>query len=194
MDKKRLIGTIIGVIMFAALIVSATYAWLSFTANVVNVTHQGTTLDYWLDFKKGNDLSDMPILISPTTSNTASLVLTAKRPKGSIADNITIYLTTTSTNSLSASGAVKYAICENECSSDFSNTTIRGVVKTGETDQTVSIFTGELSGTTNSSNNPEHKYYIYFWLDAETMNNSLLGQEFNGYIHAESTQDETNYG
>ena len=32
MDKRKLIGTIIGVTMFALLIVGATYAWLSFTA------------------------------------------------------------------------------------------------------------------------------------------------------------------
>lgn len=190
MDKKKLIGTIIGVTMFAALIVGATYAWLSFTATVTNATANGTTLNYWVNYAKGTDLSEMPILITPTTSTASSVTVTAQRPQGSIADNITIYLTTTSNNDLTTSGAVKYVICEGACDANFSGNTINSVTATS----TVAIYNGTLPGTTTSSSNATVTYNIYFWLDAETITNDHLGDTYSGYIHADSTQSQTNYG
>lgn len=195
MDKKKLIGTIIGVIMFAALIVGATYAWLSFTATVTNATANGTTLTYWVNYSANDTdsdgeidhITDLPILTSATTSTAAEATLTAQRPQGSIADNITIYLTTTSTTSLTTSGAVKYVICETSCDANFSGNTINSVTAAS----TVSIFTGTLNGTTTSDSNETHTYKIYFWLDAATITNSHVGQSYSGYIHADSHQEQS---
>ena len=186
MDKRKLIGTIIGVTMFAALIVGATYAWLSFTANVTNTTSNGSTLNYWVNYAKGEDLSDMPILINPTTSTASKVTVTAQRPKGSIADNIKIYLTTTSSNGLTTSGAIRYVICEGECNANFTGNTINSVTATS----TVNIFTGTLPGTVDSTSNATVTYNVYFWIDAETITNRHLGHTYAGYIHADSTQNE----
>ena len=43
MDRKKLIGTIIGVIFFVALIAGATFAWLTFNANVTNGNYNVST-------------------------------------------------------------------------------------------------------------------------------------------------------
>lgn len=190
MDKRKLIGTIIGVIMFAALIVGATYAWLSFTANVVNTTTTGTTLNYWVNYAKSTDLlSDMPILSNSTTTTASKVTVTAQRPQGSIADNITLYLTTTSTGTLTTSGAVKYVVCEGDCTSTtFSGYTIGSVTAAS----TVSIYTDTLPGETTSSSNDTVTYNIYFWIDVATLVNDHLGQTYEGYIHADSTQNTTN--
>lgn len=190
MDKKKLIGTIIGVTMFAVLIVGATYAWLSFTATVTNSTANGTTLKYTVNYVKGTDLSDLPILVTPTTSNAAHVTLTAQRPTGSIADNIKIYLTTTSSNTLTTSGAVKYVICEGSCNASFSGNTIKSVTAKS----TVNIFSGTLPGTTTGTSNATVTYNVYFWIDAATVTNSHMGQAYAGYLHADSTQSTTNYG
>ena len=190
MDKRKLIGTIIGVMMFAALIVGATYAWLYFTANVTNTNTSGSTLTYWVDYEKGTAISELPILDAPTTSNTSVTTITAKRPQYSIANNIKIYLTTTSNNTLTKSGAVKYVICENSCNATFSGNTIRSVT----TNSKVEIFSGSLSGTTASNSNTTHTYKVYFWLDAATLVNEHVGQSYSGYLHADSSQDTTNYG
>lgn len=190
MDKRKIIGTIIGVIMFALLIVGATYAWLSFTATVTNSTANGTTVAYWVKYEKGDSIQDIPILSSATTSTAAVVTVTAQRPQGSIADNITIYLTTTSNNTLTTSGAVKYVICETSCNENFSGNTIRTVTE----QSTVNIFTGNLQGTTTSASNPVHTYKIYFWLDAATITNTHINQTYSGYIHADSNQSTTNYG
>lgn len=193
MDKRKLIGTIVGVIMFAALIVGATYAWLTFTANVTNSTANGTTLKYIVNYGKGNDISDMPILVNGTTSTAAEVTLTAQRPQGSIADNIKIYISTNASASddvLSTSGAIKYVICETACNASFEGNTINSLT----TESTVEIFSGTLEGTTTSSTNKTHTYKIYFWLDAATITNSHLNKSYSGYIHADSTQNTTNYG
>lgn len=187
MDKRKLIGTIIGVTMFAVLIVGATYAWLTFTANVTNATANGTTLNYWVNYAKGTDLSEMPILVTPTTSTAAHVTLTAQRPKGSIANNIKIYLTTTNSNILTTSGAVKYVICEGACDANFADETINSVTETS----TEEIYSGTLPGTVSSDSNSTVTYNVYFWIDAATITIDHLNQEYQGYLHADSTQGPT---
>lgn len=193
MDKRKLIGTIIGVIMFAALIVGATYAWLSFTATVTNSTANGTTLKYTVNYGKGDDISDIPILVNGTTTTASEVTLTAQRPQGSIADNIKIYISTNASASddiITSSGAIRYVICETSCNATFSGNTINSLT----TESTVEIFSGTLEGTTASASNKTHTYKIYFWLDAATITNDHINKKYSGYIHADSTQSTTNYG
>ena len=189
MDKRKLIGTIIGIIMFAALIVGATYAWLTFTANVINATANGTTLTYWVDYEKGENITDLPILTSATPDNTSTATITAQRPEGSIADNIKIYLTTgTTTNNIYK--AVRYVICENVCQT-FDTNDIKSITDTAKQ----LMFSGKLNEENdNDPPYPVHTYTVYFWLDAATLTNEDVGKTFEAYIHAESTQDETTYG
>ena len=193
MDKRKLIGTIIGVLMFALLIVGATFAWLTFAANVTNATANGTTLKYTVNYGKGNDISDIPILSTGTTTTASEITLTAQRPLGSIADNIKIYISTNASQSddaLSTSVAINYVICETSCDENFAGNTI----ETLNTESTIEIFSGTLEGTTTSSTNKTHTYKIYFWLDAAKITNNLVGKKYSGYIHADSTQNPTNYG
>ena len=184
MDKKKIIGTIIGVIMFAVLIAGATYAWLTFNATVTNATYNGTTLNYWVDYSKGTDLSDIPILTSPTTENASFVKVTAKKPTGSIANNITIKLTTTSNGVLTKSGAVHYAICKGTCATNFTGAYQGTITSAG----TINLLTDNNITSTLS------EYYVYFWLDAATITTDHLGDDYAGYIHASSTQDTTNNG
>ena len=190
MDKRKLIGTIIGVIMFAALIIGATYAWLTFNARVTNTVANGTTLSYWVDYEKGEAINELPILTEATTQTAASATIKAQRPEGSIANNIKIFLTTTSNNTLTNSGTVKYVICEDECDTNFSGNTINSITATS----TIEIFSGLLNDENDTPPYPEHTYKVYFWLDASIVENEHIGQTFSAYIHAESTQDETIYG
>lgn len=192
MDKRKLIGTIIGVTMFGALIVGATYAWLSFNATVTNAAANGRTLNYIVNYTKGTNISDIPILGTPTTSTASLVTVKAQKPAGSIADNITISLTTTSTGLTTTSGVVKYVICEGACDANFSGNTINSVTATS----TVDIYTGTLPGTATTSGT-EVTYNIYFWIDAATLTNDHLttgNNQYAGYIHAKSTQSTTNYG
>lgn len=190
-----MLGGLIGILMFVVLVLGATYAWLNFSANIINGVVNGKTLNYWVNYAKGTDISNIPILVEPTTSTASHVTLTAQRPDGSLADNITIYLTTTSTNALTTDGVVRYVICEGACDESFSGNTINTVTSSG----TVSIYSGTLPGTlhyTKDENNviienDTITYNVYFWLDAETITNDHLNKSYSGYLHAASTQNPT---
>lgn len=64
MNTKKLIGTIIGVTLFAVLIAGATFAWLTFGTTVGANTYQGQSMNFIVDYTKGTDISYLPILDS----------------------------------------------------------------------------------------------------------------------------------
>lgn len=57
MDKKKLIGLIIGIILFAALIVGATFAWLTYAINVTNGNYNVETSCFDVNYENGADIS-----------------------------------------------------------------------------------------------------------------------------------------
>lgn len=181
MDKKKLIGTIIGVTLFAALIAGATYAFLTFTATVTNATYNASTMNFIVDYSKGTDISDLPQLTTATASTAKSLVVKAKKHTGSPDGDITIKLnTTTIEGTLGSDGVVNYAICKGACANNFS-----GAKKTGTvgTTGTIDLLTEALSTT-------EVSYYIYFWLDASKIKIEHIGKTYSGNISATATQTE----
>lgn len=116
MDKKKLIGTIIGVAMFAALIAGATFAFLSFTANTVNFTYYGNTMNFIVDYTKGTTVTGLPQvrgsvgnpgttfsasdLVDVTPNNVSKLVVIAKKHTNSVDGHLQIRFTTTSASTL----------------------------------------------------------------------------------------------
>lgn len=181
MDKKKLIGTIIGVTLFAALIAGATYAFMTFTATVTNATYNATSMNFIVDYTKGTDINNLKQLKTATPSTATSLVVKAKKHAGSPNGNITIKLTSTSTGTLTTGGIVNYVLCKGACSSF----TADNVKKTGTVTatSTVDLITEALSDT-------EVSYYVYFWLDANKITNDHLNQTYSGNINASATQTE----
>ena len=147
MSNKKLIGTIIGVIAFAALISGATFAWLTYAVNVTGGTYNGASTNFVVNYTKGTDISDVPILTSPTVSTARSLVVSANKTSTSVDGTLSITLTTTSSDILTTSGAIKYKACQGECADLTSN------VGTVTASGTVEIFSGALQSSATS-------YYI----------------------------------
>ena len=178
MSNKKLIGTIIGVIAFAVLISGATFAWLTYSVNVTGGTYNGTSTNFVVNYTKGTDISDVPILTSPTVSTARSLVVSANKTSTSVDGTLSIKLTTTSSDMLTTSGAIKYKACQGECADLTSN------VGTVTASGTVEIFSGALQSSATS-------YYVYFWIDAETFSNDHVGKTYSGYISAEAQQTQS---
>ena len=59
MDKKKIIGAIIGVTLFAVLIAGATYAWLSAAVDVNNGIYQASTGNFLIDYNGGIESFDV---------------------------------------------------------------------------------------------------------------------------------------
>lgn len=198
MDKRKLIGTIIGVLMFGLLIVGATFAWLTFTANVTNSNYIGTTVNYWVDYSGGTSLTDIPILISPNTTDATKVTVTAKIPSGSLADHVKLHLTTTSATNIlindngddkDGKHIVYYAICEGVCSSNLTEATIGTVdiSKYNASSKTIDLYTYTFTEE-EITNQTEKTFNIYFWLDAEEIEVRHLNLTYAGYIHASASQ------
>ena len=178
MSNKKLIGTIIGVIAFAVLISGATFAWLTYAVNVTGGTYNGASTNFVVNYTKGTDISDVPILTSPTVSTARSLVVSANKTSTSVDGTLSIKLTTTSSDILTTSGAIKYKACQGECADLTSN------VGTVTASGTVEIFSGVLQSSVTS-------YYVYFWIDAATFSNDHVGKTYSGYISAEAQQTQS---
>lgn len=180
MDKKKLIGTIIGVTLFAALVAGATYAFLTFTATVTNATYNATTMNFIVDYTKGTDITNLPQLKTATAGTAEHLEVTAKKHAGSPNGDITIQLNTTTIEApLDSTGVVNYAICKGACPDDFSGAKKGTISAIG----TIELFKEALSDEYVS-------YYVYFWLDASKMNNNHIGKSYSGYISATAIQTE----
>lgn len=186
MDKHKLIGTIIGVSLFAALIAGATFAFLTFSATITNGTYNGGTMNFYVDYTKGTDISYLPQLQEGTPETAASLVVNAKKNNNSIDGYMTIKLSTTSSDDLTTGGIVNWAICKGQCIGDFSAAKNSGVITAGgstTTPSTISLWTDDVIITEEGTD-----YYVYFWLDASKINSTYVNQTYSGYIHASAAQ------
>ena len=97
MNKRKLIGTIIGVIAFAALIAGATYAWFQNSLQVTTGTYDATTRNFIINYEKGNNItSPPPVLSTPTAVSgimeSFSPVKCANVPKSSFSSLINNFI------------------------------------------------------------------------------------------------------
>lgn len=191
MDKRKLVGTIVGVTMFAALIAGATYAFLTLTATVENGTYNGSSMNFLVDYTRGTDIDNVPQLTNATASQAKSLVVKAAKHAGSPGGDVTIKLNTLSNNAITSSGVLNYAICRGECQENFSNAR-KGTVTTGatlnaqgevESAAVIDMLTEPLEANAVS-------YYVYFWLDSAKITTEHIGKQYSGYISASAVQSE----
>ena len=184
MDKKKLIGTIIGVILFAALVAGATYAWLTiaFTAN--NANYNTKSKNFVVNFTKGDAIANLPSLGTPTKDTASSLVVKAYRPSTSAPGTLTIYLnnqSTTENNVIVTAGLLKYSYC---IGTNCTDEVFTANTKTVPTGAKVPLITNTTLNTSSTD------YTLYFWLDGEKINSTHAGKTFSGFISAEARQSE----
>ena len=112
MDKKKFIGTIVGVIFFVALIAGATFAWLTFNASVTNGNYAGSTLNFTYNYTTGTDVTKINILTATParnaiTAGTGYVALTASKPAGSAKASKFDLIMKKTTNEIGVSNVVK---------------------------------------------------------------------------------------
>lgn len=211
MDKKKLIGLIIGVLMFIALISGATFAWLTFTANFTNSAITGSSRDFTFTYASGTAVSDLVWTTSSPPRNviaeskgyiTVSATKAAKIPEAS---SFKIILKK-DTMDIKVADLVKYAVCRSNTASECSNeatttipTTVGGnwvsigsiTTETGDQilydDTTTFNVYSETQAVTGY-------YYVYLWLDSAVLTNDNFndahGKQIVGYVYAEAEQGE----
>ncbi|MBQ9854246.1 MAG: hypothetical protein IJO57_04355 [Bacilli bacterium] len=210
MNTKKLIGMVIGIILFAALIAGATFAWLSFTANITNANLTGSSRNFTFTYAQGTAISELlPLTQTPArnaiTSGkgyiTVSATKTANTPRAS---SFKLILNITETE-IGVPGLIRFAVCRHATASNCNNSVATAIPASGSTTGnfvavgTVNNTTGtqilynDTATFTNAGAATGH-YYIYFWIDASVINEDNLasaeGKKFAGHIYAEATQGE----
>ena len=262
MNFKKLIGTIIGVTLFAVLIAGATFAWLTFGTTIVsNNINAANTMNFLVDYTKGTAIDNIPMVDSTlvTPKDTASLVVVMKRHNNSPDGHGYVSLNTVSgdnadasKNTLTTKGIVRWAICRDtdieatgnqiddvcgdasttaeftaralntgkvtgkgttvllndaklqatKCTIDIATATTCTSIQAegGSATQTAQLPTSTgnitasslipptLYATSGKSEDAGVSYFVYFWLDGETISNSEKEQTYTGYIQAGANQ------
>ena len=188
MDKKKLVGTIVGVVFFVALIAGATFAWLTFAINVTNNTVSSGTMNFSVSYSNGNgSITNVPILGTATPTTASHVTITANKVSGSAPGNLTLYLNTTTAeiNDLIEDGAIHYAVCVEECTA-IDGDSLAENVHTGtitSLERTPLLADTPLQSTAT-------QYHVYFWLDGEIITDTHIDQSYAGYISAEAVQTD----
>ena len=211
MDKKKLIGMFIGILMFAALIAGATFAWLTFTANFTNNAITGSSRDFTFTYASGTAISELIWTTSSPPRNaisagkgyvTVSATKAARIPEAS---SFKIILKK-DTMDIKVTDLVKFAVCRSNTASECSNeatTTIPttvggnqialGSITTEAGDQTLYDDTSTFN-VYSETQSVTGNYYVYFWLDSAALTNDNFsaahGKQMLGYVYAEAEQGE----
>jgi len=209
MNTKKLIGMVIGIILFAALIAGATFAWLSFTANITNANLTGSSRNFTFTYAQGTAISELlPLTQTPArnaiTSGkgyiTVSATKTANTPRAS---SFKLILNITETE-VGVPGLIRFAVCRHATASNCNNAVSTAIPATTPSGGFVAVGTvNNTTGTQILYNDTDTfknagaatgNYYIYFWIDASLITSANLssaeGKKFAGHIYAEATQGE----
>lgn len=184
MDKRKLIGAIIGVTMFALLIVGATFAWLTFNATILgNSATTGGSMNFSVNYIKGQNISTMQVLGTGTPSNVETVTtIKASKIEGSAPGTLYLYLNTNASESddiMITSGIIRYGICIG--SGTCATFTKEGIAQADNESTKIVLYSGDLQST-------ETLYNVYVWLDGPTLTSSHLDKKYSGYITAEAKQ------
>jgi hypothetical protein len=204
MNKKKLIGTIIGVTLLAILIAGATYAWLTFSLSVTNGNYVAGTKNFTINYIGGTAITNIPTLEAATSANAKSLYVSAYRNSTSANGIFYLKMTSETNNALTKGGVINYAVCKGTKtggtdSAPVITPTCTGNLTAGATNVLATgtvTKTGEIELYNTGSNGiPTTKadsyYMVFFWLDPAKITNDMTADgdnSYSGYIHASAEQ------
>lgn len=205
MDNKKLIGTIVGVIGFVALIAGATFAWLSVTATVNN-QFVGGTKNFIINYGKGTDIgtstNKVLQLRNPTKSQVTTgktTVTAAKTERDAPASHFILTLNLT-TNTF-VTDSVIYAACK---TSACPTTALATVAANGTITCGTGVTCGKITHGSKTAINvyddtttfntdaavDSTSYDVYLWIDSVLLSNEDMNASASiaGNISASATQ------
>ncbi len=213
MDNKRLIGTVLGVVAFIALIAGATFAWLTITANVTNASVNGTSRNFIITYagsaqiggnipqiKSGSALtSAITSASAATTANDSWAAVTASKTANSAAAGSFKIMLHVDNNNMS-SNSIVYAVCKNACPTNTALATVTsgsatcgsgvtacGLLTGGASNTEVQLYNDTTTFNTDAAVSTT-TYNIYFWANADTVVEADMGKGLGGYIYATASQ------
>lgn len=180
MDRKiKLIGTVLGVVLFIFLVAGFTYAYLEVRTEKTLTTGSGKLS---IDYAIVQDIESSAL--SPSTSKSGGLhgQVKAKLSTGSVPGMFNLYITPSAISSgLTSNEVLKYEVYKNE--NNTSSLIKSGNFKNATVGTSINIANSKLSDSSKYT-----FFDIYIWLDNSLVtSSSVINQSFSAEISADST-------
>lgn len=194
-DKRKILGTLIGILGFVAVIAGLTYAMYTYSAkntNTITGGHNCVTINY----TKGNDVSANELnFVDNYNESPVYTTVTFSQDSSCGNSTGTIYVYTNETTNVSKlmtglgttgseHGVLKYTIVKKVGSNSEEKWREGYITTVGDT--AIDIGSLENSSTT---------YTVYLWLEKDAtgvVDNSTISEiKYSGYIHAYARQTST---
>ena len=176
--NTKLIGYIVGVVLFIATVVGFTYAMYTYVLfNDLNVSTNTKGLDKYIEYTKGTNISGATLNLGTSYTDGRSATISFYKTNDTYNIYGHIYLDiTTIDSSLSSSGALKYAVLDGS-----SNVIGEGIIKDVVNGDSVLAATNIVLSTTASN------YTIYVWLDENRYDSASGSTNLNISIRCSAT-------
>ena len=192
-EKRKIIGTLIGILGFIVAIAGLTYAMYttSVSSNTITGGHECITINY----TKGEDVAASELnFVSNYTESPAQteIVFYQDASCGNNLGTLYIYTNQNSSDSLitglttdgQTHGVLKYTVTKQIGSQSATEIATGYITNKGDT----AIEVGKLENTSTT-------YKVYLWLEIDetgTITNSTISEaQYSGYIHASARQTST---
>ncbi len=172
----KVVGTILGVVLFCALIAGLTYAYLISRTEKELTTGSGK---FSIDYVIVQDITATGLSPSKTKEEGLKGIVKAKLSDASVAGKFNIYLTPKTIDGLNTSDALKYEVYINDSTTPYKTGNFNGA-SVGNAIKVVDSY--DLT-----SNSTYTVFNIYIWLDNDLVTNAMFGKVFNATITTDST-------
>ena len=174
-NKAKVIGTILGIVLFIILVAGATYAYLMLRTEGDLTTGTGK---FSIDYSIVQNITATKL--SPSTTKSGGLVgkVQAKLSSNSVAGDFNIYITPTTIEGLNTNEALKYEVYVNSSTTAYKTGNLKGVAANTK----VKVVDGYSLTSTSSYTT----FTIYIWLDNNLVTNEMFGKTFNATISADA--------
>ena len=203
---SKIVGVIIGILLFVLLITGITYAWFTWKSSNINIT--GSSACFTVDYTKGPNISNEDVILFDESKIISNNQITIKEGMAltavtagikstcTISGDLIINLNVTTLNNAYISGnsvgAFKYILASYDPNTytTISTSALSGqkfdIIKTESITSTGSItITSETLSTTKKG------FLIIFYVDGDLVNNDAGGSSFSATIEAVARQVES---
>lgn len=187
MKKSKIIGAIIGILIFIFMITGITYAWFTWRSNniVISGSSKCFVIDYGVSQEIGSSDSFGTISIGDSHRNGAyaevNFDVDDNCPDTKAIGTLYLNTNTTGTDENILTGALKYTVVKK------TDTTSR-IVSEGYVTSANTITI--LDNIELSIESKDYTYQVWVWIDSSLADNNYIGTQYSGYISAEAEQVE----
>lgn len=185
MKTAKILGTIVGIVAFVALVAGFTYAWFTWQSSNTNISGSSNcfNINYGISQEIGAS-SAVSLKLGKTYADGLSAKVTVGLDASctGITGTGTLYLNTNtaSTSTSILGGALKYTVLK------VSGTTKTEVASGAITSANKTALVQNI-GISSSS---DSTYEVWVWIDGALADNTYANNNYSGYISLEAVQDK----